>query len=524
MTGITDDLRIWAWFFLAIYIIAMLFFGYLGMRRVKSSDDFAVARSSYGPIFLAFALTATAASGGTFLGLPAIGYKYGLSSLWYATLYPLGTYLGLLLCLRGIRRAGANFGTRSLPEYLGDRFDSEAIRICVALFSMLLLFYLAAQLLGGAVMFNKMMGLDLMTALIVTAVIVMIYILVGGAHADILTDGVQGALMLLLAIAVLIMFLVGFGVEGGLKTVLAQVEKQDPNLVSAFNPDSQILDSKWDAIAILIMHLPLGLLPHVANKLWALKSDQDQNRFITLSFLFGMLLPLITVGGILARAVLGPELLVEGASPNDAIPALFIATMPNWLAALIGAGVLAAIMSTADGLIVSTSQIFANDIYRRSIVPRLPIRPGDADIDRVALVISRLATAVVVVLAIWLAWQSQTMNLAILIAAGVGGMVSAISGPIFTGILWQGTTRTGALSGVFAGASVFFVAKLRWLDPVWFSASPIEQAAIWFSNQAPNPFACGTFGIVTSVAVTIIVSLFTERPSIDHLRRLNQVA
>lgn len=523
MTGITADLRIWGWFFLAIYIGVMLFFGYLGMRRVKSSDDFAVARSSYGPMFLAFALTATAASGGTFLGLPAIGYKFGLSSLWYATLYPLGTYLGLLVCLRGIRRAGANFGTRSMPEYLGDRFDSEAIRICVALFSMLLLFYLAAQLLGGAVMFNKMMGLDLMTALVVTAVIVMIYILVGGAHADILTDGVQGALMLLLAVAVLIMFLVGFGVEGNLQTVLANIEAQDPNLVKAFNPNSEILNSKWDAIAILIMHLPLGLLPHVANKLWALKSDRDQNQFITLSFTFGMLLPLITLGGILARAVLGPELLVEGASPNDAIPALFIATMPSWLAALIGAGVLAAIMSTADGLVVSTSQIFANDIYRRSIVPRLAIKPDDDKIDRVALNISRIATAFVVVLAIWLAWQSQSMNLAILIAAGIGGMVSAISGPIFTGILWQGTTRIGALSGIFSGASVFIVAKMGWLDPSWFSGSTTHQVVDWLSSQAPNPFACGAFGIITSVVVTIIVSLFTERPSVEHLRRLNHV-
>ena len=325
------DLRLWGWFFLALYIGAMLAFGYIGMRRVRSSDDFATARAGYGPLFLAFALTATAASGGTFIGIPAIAYKSGVSALWYAFVYPLGCYFGLAVCLRGIRRAGRNFGTRSMPEYLGDRFDSEALRVCVALFSMLLMFYLAGQLLSGAIMFNKMMGIALLPALIVTAVIVMIYIVIGGAHADILTDGVQGALMLLLSLAVVVMFFTGFGVDGGLAGLFANLEAQDPGLVAVLSPTNPILDSWWDVFAIFILHVPLGLLPHVGNKLWALKNDRDQLRFIVISFAFGMLLPAIALGGLLARGVLGGELLVDGASPNDAIPALFIETLPAWL-------------------------------------------------------------------------------------------------------------------------------------------------------------------------------------------------
>ena len=134
MLDIDPNLRLWGWFFLALYIGAMLVFGFLGMRRVRNSDDFATARSSYGPLFLAFALTATAASGGTFIGIPALAYKAGFSTLWYAFVYPLGVYAGIAICLRGIRRAGENFGTRSMPEYLGDRFDSEVLRLCVSVF------------------------------------------------------------------------------------------------------------------------------------------------------------------------------------------------------------------------------------------------------------------------------------------------------------------------------------------------------------------------------------------------------
>jgi len=520
MLDVDPNLRLWGWFFLVFYIGAMLAFGYLGMRRVRNSDDFATARAGYGPVFLAFALTATAASGGTFIGIPAIAYKSGLSALWYAFVYPLGVYIGLAICLRGIRRAGASFGTRSMPEYLGDRFDSETLRVCVSLFSMLLLFYLAGQLLSGAIMFNKMMGIDLLPALVVTAVIVMVYIVIGGAHADILTDGVQGALMLALALAVTVMFFTGFGVDGGLAGLLANLEAQDPGLVMVLSPTSTILNSWWDVFAIFVMHLPLGLLPHVGNKLWALKSDRDQVKFISIAFAFGMVLPAIAFGGILARGVLGDGLMVDGASANDAIPALFIAVLPAWLAALIGAGVLAAIMSTADGLVVSTSQVFANDIYRRTIAPRLASKPSNATVDRVSLIISRIASIFIVGASIWLAWVSQTMNVAILIAAGVGGMIAATAGPIFTGILWRGTTKAGALAGFATGAISFIATKFGFIDAGWFSGSALETAGTWLADQAPNPFACGAIGAIVSVATVVGVSVVTERPSQAHLDRV----
>ena len=166
-----DPLIFWGWTFLTVYISLMVTFGLVGMRRVKSGDDFATARGSYGPWFLAFAMTATTASGATFLGLPGLAYKAGLPVLWYAFVYPLGVYTGVLICLHAIRRAGASFGSRSMPEYLGDRFDSDALRILAALFSMLLLIYLAGQLLAGAVMFTSMLGLETFPALCVTAVV-----------------------------------------------------------------------------------------------------------------------------------------------------------------------------------------------------------------------------------------------------------------------------------------------------------------------------------------------------------------
>ena len=504
------DLRMWSWVFLLMYIGIMAICGVLGMRRVKSGDDFATARGSYGAIFLSFALVATTASGATFLGLPAITYKVGLSGLWYAFIYPLGVYGGILLCLRAVTRAGRIFGNRSIPEYLGDRYQSELLRLSVAIFSLLLLFYLAGQLLAGTVMFEQMMGIPKFYALAITSGVLLVYIAIGGAHADILTDGIQGALMIIIALGVIAMFMFGFGVDGGLGGVLNRLESLDPDTTKVFNPKSSIVTSSWDVFAIFAAHLPLGMLPHIGNKLWALKDNASRRRFMTLSFVLGLLMPGLALGGLLARAVLGDELLTGEYGPNYSIPALFITLLPSWLAALLGAGVLAAVMSTADGLAVSASQIFANDIYRCSLAPRYHKDRGEAYIDKLSLRISRIATAFVLIGAMGMAWAFQDLNVALLVWAGIGGMMAALAGPFMLGVFWRRLSRSGALLGFFAGAIVFIVLKSGGIHGE-------EGVLAWLSSQSSNPFACATLGGGASVIVSVLGSLFSEPLPSEHL-------
>ena len=514
MFGI-DPLIFWGWIFLVIYIGVMLTFGLIGMSRIKDSDDFATARGSFGPIFLAFAMTATTASGATFLGLPGLAYKVGMPALLYAFVYPLGVYTGVFICFQAVRRAGDSFGSRSMPEYIGDRFNSETLRIMAALFSMMLLFYLAGQLLAGAVMFTQMLGLNTFTALCVTALVLMIYVVLGGAHADILTDGVQGALMLLLACLVLYMFLTGMGIEGGFSGMIDRLTALDPALTSTLHPTHPLFNSKWDIFSIFVAHLPLGLLPHIGNKLWALKSDKDRKRFLTLSFAFGLLLPAITCGGILARALLGDELLASGSNPNHAIPALFINILPAWAAAMIGAGVLAAVMSTADGLVVSSAQIFANDIFRRTIAPRWMTDSDDQRIDRLGLLIGRVATVLVLFASIAIAWSTRDKNVALLVWIGVGGMMAATASPMFFGVFWRRSTRAGAISSFIVGGATF-----SFIHSGLISTTHPNIVFAWLGQQATNPFSCATIGAIASVITMVTVSLITSPPSEEHLRRV----
>ena len=511
-------LQTYSWISLVFYIALMMVCGAIGQRRVKNADDYATARGGYGPIFLALAFTSTAASGATFLGIPALAYHFGLSNLWFMFLYPLGLYTGVLICQHAVAHAGTAFGSRSIPEYLGEKYQSEAIRVVTSVYSLVLLFYLAGQLVSGLVMFETMLGLPLPAALVITTAVLAGYVVMGGAHADVFTDGVQGFLMVLLAIAVLVMFLVGFGVAGGLSEVLARVKALDPQTVQMFNPRSPITANAWHAAAIFISFIPLGLLPHVGNKLWALKDESQRTRFVVASFLFGLILPCMAFGGILGRAVLGDQLI--GTAANDVVPLLFIELLPAWLAAVLGVGILAAVMSTADGVVITMGQIFANDLYRLSYAPRYQPNRSPGDVDKTALTISRVATFGVLLAAAVTAWLGQNLNITLLSAIGFGGMSAAFAGPLILGILWDGVSRAGAFAGFFTGA-VFFISLIS--GAVTALGSPgdiLFTVTFWLAGESGNAFSVAALGGILSCLVTCAVSLVTTGYSAEHLARL----
>lgn len=512
----------WSWLFLVLYVGAMLVFGIVASRRVKGADDFATARSSYGPLLLSLAFASTAASGATFLGVPGLTYTYGVSILWIAFLYPIGIYIGVLICQRTIGRYGNQSGARSIPEYLGERYQSEALRISAAVMSLLLLFYLGGQLVAGLVMFEIMLGLPQEWALAITTVVLLGYVTMGGAHADILTDGAQGFLMVILALAIAILFFIGFGSDS-FSDMISNLRQQDSNLLENFNPSVAITASTWSYVSLVIAHIPLGLLPHIGNKLWALKDERSRTRFLILAFVFGMILPCMALGGAIARAVLGDDLLGGGA--NTALPALFIELMPAWLAALLGVGVLAAIMSTADGLLISTSQVFANDIYRRSIAPRIHSDHSEEQLDKNVLTISRVVTVLTLIGAIILGWSIMDMNVTLLIWAGVGGFTAALMGPLVFGSLWNGVTRPAAVAGFWGGVITFIIIHSEiisgpWLEQTFFAGTWMAGAGEWYGFYAKSPYSAATFGGLVSVFLCFVVSKFTAPLSDEHMAQV----
>ena len=514
------SLTAWSWTFLFGYVGLMVGIGVYAKQRIKHADDFATARGAYGPVFLALAFAASTASGATFLGSPAMSYEWGLSTVWLHFLYPIGVYVGILISMRLVATSGNRFGNRSIPEYLGDRYQSDAMRLMVSLLSLVLFFYLAGQLVSGVVMFEIMLGLDSSWALGITALVLLVYVVLGGAHADILTDGVQGAMMLALAILVICLVALGWGVDGGFAGIVDDLEQQDPVLVAPINPNTSLFHSWWSIFVIAFAHLPLGLLPHLGNKLWALDTSKSRFQFVKLAALFGLALGMLGLGGLLARVYFGDALYADGANPNQALPLLFIELFPTWLAALIGVGVLSAVMSTADGLVVSSSQIIANDIYRRTLAPKMHPNLSQQELDGRVLSISRWSTVGVLVICAGMAWSLMDVNVSLVVWIGVGGMMAAFAGPLVLGALWRGVTLKGAYSGLLSGFFVFIIIHSQVLEPEWFVGVGLDGAVAWLRGEGPNPYSCAVMGEIVSVSVTFIVSKLTQPLPEAHLQAL----
>jgi sodium/proline symporter len=378
-----------------------------------------------------------------------------------------------------------------------------------------LFFYLAGQLVSGIVMFEIMLGVPKMAALGITSAVLLVYVVLGGAHADILTDGVQGFIMVGVGLLVAVLFCLGYGIEGGFTGMIDALESQDENLVGWLNVTDVLYHSWWSVLAVFLAHVPLGMLPHIGNKLWALKDPSQQMQFVRLAFVFAMILAMLGFGGIMARVLLG-----EGIDSNQALALLFIDLFPSWFAALLGVGILAAVMSTADGLVVSSSQIVANDLYRLSFVPKFRKDLSEEEVERRSLNISRISTVVILLLCTLLAWQTLDMNVTILVWIGVGCMMAAFAGPLILGSVWRGVTKAGAFAGLLSGGGVYIVTYLALINPDWFDPGMLKQAALWLERESPNPYSCAAMGEIVSVIVTVVVSKLTKPYEQQHIELL----
>ena len=154
------NIGIWGWVWVVVFLFIFVGMGAYGMSKTKTEEDFAVARGSYGPFMLAFAFAATIASGATFMSLPGMAYSKGFAVLWYPAVYPIAIYLGMFLAIKLIKRAGDRFRSNSMPEFMGQRYNSDFLRIAFSLLSLLLIYYIAAQIVAAATMFEVLLDLD----------------------------------------------------------------------------------------------------------------------------------------------------------------------------------------------------------------------------------------------------------------------------------------------------------------------------------------------------------------------------
>lgn len=440
------------------YLGVMISVGLHTMKKTKASDDYFLGgRKLSGPI-AALSAQASDMSGWLLMGLPGSMYALGTGQAWIAIGLLIGTIINWLVIAKPLRAYTivAN-NSLTLPEFFSNRYhDKKNILKTIASVVIVIFFlvYTASALAAGGKLFNTVLGWDYHISLVVGAVVILSYTLMGGFLAVCTTDFIQGSLMLIGLLVVPI--LAYFFIDGDFMTILASTGVNSEHYLSLmYNGDHRITAVE------LISNLAWGLgycgMPHIIIRFFAIRSEKEVKKSASIAIAWDVIASgMVLVVALVGRAFLAPVILgeTEGAASSESvfiemIQKIFMDYLPlAFVGGIFLCGILAAIMSTADSQLLMCSSSVSQDIYKGLV-------KKDAD-DKSVLRLGRIVTAVVALLAIVIAWNpdSSVMKLVSDAWAGLG----AAFGPLVVmSLFWKRTNLYGAVAGIVSGAAMVIV-------------------------------------------------------------------
>ncbi|WP_353223658.1 sodium:pantothenate symporter [Salinisphaera sp. C84B14] len=481
-----NDTRIMIWIGLVIFLALIAVLGYIGSKKTATIADFSIAGASLGPVVLGLAYAATFFSASTFVGYTGWAYEWGFSSLWIFLTLIAASPLGLIVIAKRARAMNISQKSLSLPDWLGDRYDSDFVRVGAALICLFNIFYIAAQFAAGAWIFNTLLGLPYDVGVVFIAVIVVAYVFGGGSYADIYTDAAQALLMVIMGVLVFVSVFWMF--DGGLTAALTEIsqtlEARDPNLVAVTNPDSIVFYSVPAIVGAFIIQFAFAAQPQLFNKVLALKDPKDMRRMIIVYIVAALGFLLVIFGGLYAAVTVDVDNL------DTSLLQYVTVAFPPIVSAFLGLVIIAAAMSTTDGIFVVMSTIVANDIYLKVLVRRGYIKKSPAEAERSALLLSRISVIVVGVVASLIVFNPPE-SIGMFIWVGISGVASGTLGPLLASLFFPAlATRAAASCSLVAGL--------------------VAYLAIMFTDAIKSTMAAGSVGVLIGLTVMLVVGIATR--------------
>lgn len=457
---------------MAIYMAAVIAIGLIYAKRANaSSENYFLGGRSLGPWVTAMSAEASDMSGWLLMGLPGVAYWCGLSdAFWTAFGLAVGTYLNWRIVSTRLRRYSIQAGNAiTLPEFFSNRFREEKKVIGSLAAVFILIFftvYASSCFVTCGKLFSTLFGAPYVAMMILGAVFVLAYTLLGGFLAESASDFMQAIVMI---VALTLIVIVGTSHAGGLAAVVANA-KSIPGFWEFFgianpameNGVQQVVNgapvfaeaSDYGILKICSM-MAWGLgyfgMPQVLLRFMAIRKEEE----LTLSRRVAMVWVVISLAvavfiGIVGRAVFPTAHLTATAAENIFIT-LSTSFLPPILAGFVMAGILAATISSSDSYLLIAASAFAKNIYQ-GIVKK------DADDDKV-LKMSRLTLLCIAIIAVFIAMDEDSVIFTIVSFAWAG--FGATFGPLMVfNLFWKRMTRAGAIAGMVGGAGMVFVWKL----------------------------------------------------------------
>ena len=449
---------------IVLYMAMMIGIGFAVADKNKTSGDFFLGGRRLGPLVTAMSAEASDMSGWLLMGLPAIALMGGLAEAsWTAIGLAIGTYINWLIVAKRLRVYSQKIDAFTIPDFFSKRFgDKSKILTVIAAVIIIVFFipYTASGFSACGKLFSSLFGMDYLKAMILSAVVIIIYCTLGGFLAASTTDFIQSIVM-----TVALFVVIGFseGAAKGFGNVFANVQSLNGylDLFKGFDVASGTTGSYGALPVASTLAWGLGYfgMPHILLRFMAIEDEKK----LKLSRRVASVWVTISMGISVIIGVIGYSLMKSGMIPSyenaSAAETIIVdiakviasyGYVPAFVGGIILSGILASTMSTADSQLLAAASSISQNIVQESFGVKLS--------QKKSIILARVSVVIISIIAIILARDPNSSVFRIVSFAWAG--FGASFGPVvLCALFWKRTNKWGALSGMLAGGIMVFVWK-----------------------------------------------------------------
>ncbi len=476
---------------LVVFFSVMIGVGLYCRKHATDVNGFVLGGRNVGPWLTAFAYGTSYFSAVIFVGYAGqFGWKFGIASTWVGIGNAIiGSLLAWVVLGRRTRIMTQHLGSKTMPEFFGQRFDSNMLKIVASIIVFIFLIPYTASLYNGlSRLFGMAFNLDYSVCIIVMALLTAVYVIAGGYMATAINDFIQGIIMIIGIIAVIAAVLNSNG--GFMEAYKSMAEISDPSasttpgaFASFFGPDPLSLFG-----VVILTSLGTWGLPQMVQKFYAIKDEKSIERGTIISTIFA----LIVAGGCYFLGGFGRLYNIDVAKVGfDAVIPAMLENLSPFLMAVVIVLVLSASMSTLSSLVLASSSTLTLDLIKGAIVKNMNEKK-QVLVMRVFIFIFIAISAVIALLQ----YKSNVTFIAQLMGISWGALAGAFLAPFIYSLYWKKVTKLAVIVNFIFGCG-FMIANML--------VRPMFQTLLL------SPFYAGAFTMLAGLIIVPIVSLITPK-------------
>ncbi|MBP3410012.1 MAG: sodium/proline symporter PutP [Clostridia bacterium] len=491
-----------------IYMAVVIGIGlWYAKRANKNSEEYFLGGRSLGPWVTAMSAEASDMSGWLLMGLPGVAYWCGLAdAFWTAFGLAVGTYINWLIVSKRLRRYSVRANNSiTLPEFFSNRFrENKKVIMTIAAAFILIFFtvYASSCFVTCGKLFSTLFGAPYVSMMIIGAIFVLVYTILGGFLAESASDFMQAIVMI---VALTVIVVISTVQAGGIGAVMENA-KAIPGFVQFFGIATPAVEAGTQLVeggaplfgeagtysllsVASCMAWGLGYfgMPQVLLRFMAIRKEDELKRSRQIATVWVVISLAVAVFiGIVGRQIFPTAHLTKSGAESIFIT-LSTSFLPPLLAGFVMAGILAATISSSDSYLLIAASAFAKNIYQGVCKKNAT--------DKQVMIVSRITLLALALIGVLIALDENSVIFQIVSFAWAG--FGATFGPLMLFCLfWKRINRAGAIAGMVSGAGMVFLWKLV-----------ISKLGGVFAIYELLP------AFIFSCIVIVVVSLLTKAPS-----------